>query len=85
MKTAIICAICEKARQRSASYAVKLNDYRLKETDFTPIDTENKAYPPDVIIRKVRVCRACVKRMGYKVKKGVKHGEPSGKLVPNAS
>ena len=61
MKRAIICAICEKPKRESDTYAVKLTDYRLGS--LVGLQTEKPVF------QKVRVCRVCVKRMGYKIKK----------------
>jgi hypothetical protein len=47
--------------------------YQVKITDYTEEDENNKGR---FEAKKVRVCRNCVKKMGYKVKKGVKHDRP---------
>jgi len=70
MKKAIMCAICEKPRQYLKSYAVRIFDYRLnKVIDYKlPTGTDKEIRDSLSPERKVRVCRACIKRMGYKVK-----------------
>lgn len=65
MKTAIICFNCNKPRRFSDSYAVKITDYS------NPIELENLGSLESAYIfpqKKVRICRVCIKRMGYKVK-----------------
>ncbi len=63
-----MCAICEKPKKESESYSVKITDYRLdKVIDYSLPNTNIKDQISPT--RKVKVCRVCVKRMGYKVKK----------------
>lgn len=66
MKTAIICAICTKPKKESDSYLVRITDYRM-ENMKARIEDE-----PYVYAAKTRVCRTCVKRMGYKTRKDKK-------------
>lgn len=86
MKTAIICPVCEKPRKESDSYAVKLVDYRMG------IATRNM-FSGDIVADKdikqiqpvkVRVCRVCTKRMGYKVK-AAKPKKPGTQIVKTFS
>lgn len=60
MKVAIMCPICYKPKKFVDTYAVRLIDYTAE------LDTklEKPKYPEN----KVRVCRTCIKKMGYKVK-----------------
>jgi hypothetical protein len=77
MKRAIICAICGKAKKYSESYALKIQDFRLY-SDFMQDPMfkveENGKVEQITGNFKVRACRACIRKMGYKVKKvkGVK-------------
>ena len=65
MKSAVICGICEKPVKFSETYAVKLIDY----SDPIQIDVTGQAKPSYVYPeRKIRVCRADIKKMKYKVK-----------------
>lgn len=58
MKTAIICGVCLKPKKESDSYTIRF---------INGFDEKKK---PTYEIKKV--CRACTKRMGYKVKNPVK-------------
>lgn len=66
MKQAILCPICNKYKRFSESYAVNITTYKgfTSEMDDTGILTFSNS-------AKVRVCRLCIKKMGYKVKKGI--------------
>ena len=72
MKTAIMCGICEKPCKYSDSYAVKVEDFRVSQllridrsigTSTPVLDVQYEA--PE---RKIRACRGCVQRMGYKTR-----------------
>jgi len=63
MKTAIMCPVCYKPKRYSDSYAVKIYEYDEPEV----LPGGNVIVKTDEP-RKIRVCRACVKRMGYKVR-----------------
>jgi len=63
MKAVIICAICDKPKKFSESYAVKITDYRDRAYK---IGTDEGV--TTINIRKARACRSCTKKMGYKVK-----------------
>ena len=64
MKRAIICGVCEKPIRESETYAVKITDYRLNDYHINHLDGHSTAI---YVERKIRVCRKCVKKMGYKV------------------
>ena len=65
MKLAINCPICYKPKRYSDSYAVRLIDYTEEPSEVIPEGKKAKAVYPE---KKVRVCRTCIKKMGYKIK-----------------
>jgi hypothetical protein len=80
MKKAIICYVCGKPKKYSDSYAVKVTDYKTEKEVVMGGSSGNvaKVYSNGIFVEnKVRVCRTCVKRMGYKVKTPAKKTAPS--------
>lgn len=73
MKVAIVCGICDKPKRYSDSYAIKLTRY-LKSESFS--DGATPSSKP--VTQKIRACRACTKRMGYKIKKVTKPVKKGG-------
>ena len=63
MKTAIICYNCKKLKKESESYALKINGFIETNLNEMGQVTSKK----DAAL-KVKICRPCAKRMGYKVK-----------------
>jgi len=63
MKTAIICYNCKKLKKESESYSVKIKGFTETVVDGMVRITSEK--PAEL---KVKICRPCTKRMGYKVK-----------------
>jgi len=63
MKTAILCAVCDNPTRFTLSYKVKLTTY-----DTLYSYTAEKKGGEHI----VRVCRKCLKDMGYVVKKDKK-------------
>lgn len=72
MKRIIICYICKKPRQYKDSYAVKVEDYTdleiVEKTVATGDALLRRVVGYTASVKKVRICRADAKRMGYKVK-----------------
>lgn len=68
MKKAIICAICDKPKKYSDSYALKIISYKYLAN---PTGEELEEFTTFTKETKVRACRVCIKKMGYHVKKGV--------------
>lgn len=67
MKSAIICFKCHGVRKYTDSYAVKI----LDTTDLMELSVVKKEKTFIKLVPKskeVRVCRTCIKRMGYKIK-----------------
>ena len=70
MKRAIVCYNCGKLKKESESYWVKVVNFHFKDTLVPPdpdlkIATAQRIHTPE---SKVKICRACTKRAGYKVK-----------------
>ena len=78
MKSIIICGICHKPKKYSDSYVMKVEDYSAMKPEFDSVKSD--LVPT---IKKVRACKPCTRRMGYKVKAGVnpfkKKGGTDGK------
>lgn len=76
MKTAIICFNCKKMKKESESYAVRVVSFDIEPTVIKHPNGRDEFRFPE---KKVRVCRPCAKRMGYKVKKVIKkNANPTG-------
>lgn len=80
MKTAILCAICEKPKKESESYAMKIADYRLGYPGQKTCEVDAATHKQKTEPKKVRVCRTCAKRMGYKVKASKKVVKSNGNV-----
>lgn len=68
MKSAIVCFKCKKIKRFSDSYALKV----LDTSDMMQVAFVGKKGGEVGFIskeKKVRVCRTCIKQIGYKVKK----------------
>lgn len=79
MKSAVICFKCHIIKRFSDTYSLKILDTGDLVETVRP-SKKNREEADVVFLPKtkvVRVCRTCVKRMGYKVKGGKKNEKVS--------
>ena len=63
MKSAVICFKCGMFKKYSDTYAVKVLQFFTPEQFIKVEGSEGKEKFVDIFLRKVRVCRTCIKRM----------------------